>query len=575
VRPRAGTATRRRGGVSLRAWPRVLALLFAIAGHAVAADAIATARALEDRGDVAAAADAWLEAWNGAPGSKEAGLGLARTAIAAERSALYRRAEVALAGLLHAAPGDGDLLTAIGEILLVEAREADSANLAKVLAFRARGHLQAAVDAGADGAKAVRLLARAIDRCGEPALAVQTIDDWLGKGHEAPPSLIYEKGRILYDDAVKRHADAGGAYPLPPDVRRDLSRARDLFYAATVASPGDVDAWIHLAWAAQRIGEFEDARLGYERALVLGQDGALPLRGLYALYAGNEAAFDACLKTLIAAHPEAGKVIVFQAWRKLDAGETDEAERLLELFASQVPDDADANFLLGRILRDRGDVEEAQAHFWSALAADPRHLGAAEALDAAIRARGLALAKQSREGLSAVVSEYERLIAAAPQNPYVRNNLAFLLREAWSAHRDDPAWTDAIQLSAKHYDAAVAIVGRWTAERARSIPWAGRYAYAQMVCDAGVLRQNFEPVKDLVRAEFCYRQSLAWTEWGYLDSWTYLSKLLEDQGRWKELHELALRCANGLRDETGEPLASARDAARAKAARIEADGLLD
>jgi len=263
---------------------------------------------------------------------------------------------------------------------------------------------------------------------------------------------------------------------------------------------------------------------------------------------------------------------VFQGWRKLEANELEEAERLIRLFVDQVPDDADGLHLLGRILTKKGQPETAARFYWQALAADPRHLGAAEEIDRLIRADGFAMAKQDRKSLDRVRAEYQRLIDAAPDNPFVRNNAGFLLREAWLAHPKDPAWRDVADLAAEQYDAAVEAIGRWTEERGRTIPWKRRILNAQIVCDAGILRDNWPELADPVRAEFCFREALLWSDWGVLDAWTYLSKQYVHQGRDQDLYELARHCADGLKDAEGKPLAAERAKARAVAVRLETEG---
>ena len=90
--------------------------------------------------------------------------------------------------------------------------------------------------------------------------------------------------------------------------------------------------------------------------------------------------------------------------------------------------------------------------------------------------------------------------------------------------------------------------------------------------DAGVVFQLYPPVKDYERAERYYVRALRYVDWGYLDAWTYLRQIYEEQERWQDLYDLAVRCAAGLASEAGAPNEAAREAAAKVAADLVAEG---
>ncbi|MFV1959705.1 MAG: tetratricopeptide repeat protein, partial [Planctomycetota bacterium] len=358
------------------------------------------------------------------------------------------------------------------------------------------------------------------------------------------------------------HREAGGTYPLESDVQRLYERARGTLVAATRADAANFDAWLRLAWTAQILGERDAAREAYERALVLDPKSPLPLRGLIVLYTGDEKGYRNELGRLAREEPKARKVLVLQALDLLEGGKADDAIVVLESYLAEREGDADALHLLARAWRKKGEATQADLLEWKALAANPDLFAAAEALDVQLRTGGIARAKASLEAARKILAAYRKLLAASPRNPYVRNNLGYLMREAWNAHREDEAWLEILSVSAEAYAEATRIIGPFTPKKARTLSWETRWAYAQMVNDTAVIFHLYEPVRDLQRAEDDYRLALEYTAYGYPDAWTYLRRIYTEQKRWKDLRDLALRCAQGLCNAKGEPLSTAREGAR-------------
>ena len=497
----------------------------------------------------------------------------ARTVLAAGRAERYGEVERALGEALASHPDEIALHLVLGQILLAQARTTTSTGVEQAAAVRARAAFARVLDAEPHHVEAALGLARALELGGRPADAVAVLDRALAGA--TSPALVTEKGRILYEDASGQHEAAGGTYPLPADVTRAFRRAQGALLGATSASPQDVGSWLRLAWASQILGDVETARQGYRGAIAVAPDDPLPLRGLSVLYTNDPTGYEAELRRLAAEGPAFERVLLLQAQDRIARQEYDEAERVLEAFLATHPEDADGFYALGRVRAAQGRIDEADGLYRRAVEADGDHLAAAEAVDQAIRKTGLGRAKANLDAALDVESEYAWLLDRAPNNPFVRNNVAFLLREAWLAHREDPAWRPLLDAAVAYYDDAVRVIGPWSPEKHRELPWSTRHAFAQIVNDAGVIRHLYEPARDLARAEHDYLEAMRYTTWGYVDAWTYLRRIYEEQERWPELHRLARRAAEGLADAKGEPLVDAREAARALAARLEADGKVE
>ncbi len=535
-------------------------------------DDVAHARAIEARGDLAAAAAAYAEALARTPDDREAALGLGRTAARAPAPAYQARAERALQALFDAQGDDLDVRLALGELLLARATASTSSGVEGAAALGATTHLRAVVDARPDDEDAALLLARALAATNADDEAVDALDRLLGHAPDASLDVLVLKGRLLYEHGRKVVRDAGGGWPVPEAARRLFERARGTLDAASSADPSRKEAWILLAWTDQMLGERDEADAAYAHALVLEPEDPLPLRGVIALHQNDPTGLSTALGRLAHDHPALVRVLLVEAWVEVGKKDGAKALPLVEACLAERPEDADALELRGEIAALEHDEAAAVVWWRRALAADPRQLAAAESIDRRIRADGLAKAKATLDGLHEVEHAYEDLLARAPTNPYVWNNLAFLLREAWSAHAADEAWRPVLDASVRAYEEATRAVGPWSPEAGRGVPWARRYAFAQIVCDTGVILYRYEPVQDLVRAEARFLASLAWSDDGYLDAWTYLSEMYEKAGRYDELYRRALRAAESLAGEDHAPLVAQREAARALALRLVAEG---
>ncbi len=491
--------------------------------------------------------------------------------LAERRMEHYARDEQDLDEALKARPSDTVLRLLLGEVLLAEARATASAGVEQAAAARARAAFETVLDQDPTAMRAALGLAQVLELGGHVDGAVAALDRGLD-ARRASPALVTEKGRILYAHAVHLHEAAGRGYPLSPEVARAFRRAQGALLGATTAVPEDLDSCLRLAWASQTLGDIEVAVQGYRQALHAAPESPLPLRGLRVLFANDADGYAAELERMAEAGPPLSRALLLQAKDRIARKEWAEAERTLDAFLAAYPEDADGLYGLGELREAQGQADEALDYFRRAVVADGDHLAAADRVDRSIRQGGLARAKANLDAALDVEAAYAWLVERTPHNPFVRNNVAFLLREAWLAHEADPAWRPVLDAAIAYYDDAVRVIGPWTPEKQRELPWATRHAYAQIVNDTGVIRHLYEPCRDLARAEHDYLEAMRYAEWGYIDAWTYLRRIYEEQARWPELYRLACRAAEALADAAGRPLEGPRAAARALAERLEAEG---
>ena len=527
------------------------------------ANPLEDARDAEAQGDVSTAADHYAAALlEEETDRRAAAIGLARTVIAAERSDHAEAAETALRALYEAANDDLDVRRALGRLFLFRAELTTDAQLRALWLSRVNTHL-GAVLAGRPHDETVAVdLARARHARGACLEAIAGLDAYLAAGAPDVARALLWKGKILYAQGRAKHRAEGGNFPLSQEVERLFTRAQGASLSSVAADPALFDGWMHVARASQVLGDRETALQGYERAYVVDPMSSLPLRGVKALFDGDAEALASVLERFKERDPEHRRIRLMEGYELVKAAEWTEVVRFFTAFLEDFGEDGDACYWLGLAYRALGAEDRAFELFERALMANGNHFQAADQLDRRLRATALTRAKSSLEDARALYADYRKLCDVAPRNPFLRNNIAFALREGWKAHQKDPSWHEILLHSARLYEEGARIIGPWREDYEERLSWGQRYAYAQMVNDTGVVFHIFEPIRDLKRAERYYVRALRYLNYGYLDAWTYLRKIYEAEERWEDLYELALKCADGLAGENGYALEPQRAAAR-------------
>lgn len=537
------------------------------------AGALEDAQAAAEKGEWAAAADLFAKVLAKSRTNRDAAIGLTQAAVKAQRADLYRAAEEALLTLKERNPSDWEVRIALGEISLATKTVKSDTLAKKSYDVQAIENFQAALKGRPDSAAAAAGLARAHFEAASFQKAVEVVDAFLARNPPGAARPLFWKGQALYFTAQDAFRAAGGRHPLPDDVAGLFRKAQGAFLASTRGDPSSYDAWMQLAYSSQYLGERDTALDAYKRAAALNPESAYPFKGIEAVLAHDRAQLAATLEALVRENPDHPQALFYYAYNRYVAQDYAQAAKHFKRFVKLAKQPAEGWYWLGMTHERDTNEPQAVAAFVETLKADPDHAQAAWALDQRIiRSGARDRAAASLEGAREVIARYRELLELAPRNAYVRNNLAFTLREAYVAHQGSKDWIPILEEATKTYVEASAVLGEWTAEKERTLDWGQRYAQAQVISDTGLMFQFYEPTRDYEKAEVYYDRALEYTENGYRDAFSNLAQIYAEQERWDDLYELADVCSEGIKTERGQPDEDTRSRARAIMKRLRDEG---
>lgn len=390
--------------------------------------------------------------------------------------------------------------------------------------------------------------ALAISRCADPAaLLAARVHAALGRSDEAitvlaerraaaavpgrfTPILDLSEARLRYDRAVALPTLEDGK--LAPAALADLEAAASLFEKHEGAietlplAPERRSALMgRRAWTSHRLGRIEEAAAAYGDLYMRDAEGqGLALRGLASLFAYDRAgALSAYTQLAARAREQGGPALDALADAELVAG--DFAGALAAFYRRLALDERnpDAWVLGGRVFAGMEMPEEAARHLERALDLEPDHAPALAAFDAL--ARSFATDDPQR-----AIALYERLVRLRPRDPFLLNNLGFVLREIVSPftsmdeggvqtlHEDAPAAIRAhLKRCVEVYEAAVAAIDP-EADGQREVQ--EDWDLAGVINDCALMLHYFADVQDATRAESLYHRAMDMTEGGYMDAYT-------------------------------------------------------
>lgn len=545
-------------------------LLLAVASLALAlparADVPEQALALAEQGEAAqagAALDAWLRT-QPMPGP---------SALAAARAA--------------ARVGDADLLERVQGWLegRPEAREPGPVALALATAWLARAELQlAAGTAGSGtaflladaatkasaclegplGAEALALLARSRYVKGDSAGALAVLAGHAALATAPAPAVL--EARLRYEQALAAQLGADGRPT--PEGTASLERVAALLggalealaqQPAVLARDEAAFARITRAYALHRLGDTAGAAAAYEAAHLAG-DGrsTAALRGLKSLFSYDADAYRRTLRAVLAEREGERLASEALAASLLEAGDLDGALQVAEARSAAAPREVDGPVLAGSVLLAADRLDEAEARFLAAHRLDPARREGIAGLERVA-------ATWMKEDVERGIALYERISALLPGDPYVHNNLGFLLREAVTPYttmepngvqhlKPDAPWRVRawLERSVAAYAEAVRLL---PASDDKDRDEAAAWNVAGVVNDLGLMLHYFADVQDLPRAEALYWRALRMTGFAFKD--TYAPNLQRLYGTLMRDREWAwYLAARSARDaillETGE-----------------------
>ncbi len=545
----------------------VLLLLLLATGPALAGASDDAKRAAKDK-DWAKAAAAWNKILEKKPADREAAMGLAQAAIEGWLEEDHAIAEEALHRALEKSEDDRDVRLALGNLYIAIAKAKTDPTAMKFTYEDAKTHFAKLVEAKADDEEAAVGLARAHYWTAFYDEALAVLDAFLGDGKSQGPALFW-KGHVFYQQGLDAYRQSG---EVDENVRALLGKAKGAYAASGEADPKYFDTWMQLGYAAQYLGETEEAKAAYERAMDLDPESTMPLKGIDALYFHLPAEHVGALKKLAKEHPDNVAVWFFLGFRLLHGKDHDAAVDAFKTYISRSKTPGTAFTFLGQAYDAQGEVAKAKDAWTKALEANPDDETAAGGLDQQLLIIHRGAAARSPNYAISAAEAWKPLFELAPNNPWVRNNIAFLLRDAVDKHRGDPDWKRVVAECTRLYAEGARLVDEQTRGRESTIPFERRFPMAGIVNDAGLMYHYYPSIRDLQKAEDHYLRALELTEDTYGDAFGNLVKLYLEQEKWQDAYDLARDCMDIAKDPNGQDSPQYRMMARQVMDKLVAEG---
>lgn len=542
-----------------------LAILGAAAGPALAGP-VEDGQNLLAQKQYAKAADRFAAALEKDAGDRAAALGFARAAALGRLEERLADAEVIVSRVIKQSEQDAEARAALGHVFLALAPTKTDPKAMEFVYRDAMDQFQKALAVDAANADAGVGLAQVHWQMGSFDQAIEVADALLAKKPDG--RALYWKGQAYYELARARYASA-------PQDEATLSlfrKARGAYEAAVQVDKSSYDGWLQLAYASQYLGDSQGALEAYVKAAALDPESHYPLKGISALKSSDPAGYVATLEDLAKKVPSNVVVHLFLGYAHFGADRWEPAAKCLGTYVEKSATPRAGLVPLGRSLAKLGKEAEAIKAFEKALELEPRDFVAADELDQRLRAKHSQAAAESVSKALACAQDYGRLLERTRENPFVPNNGAFILREAYVRHQGDGSWVPVLKASVKLYETAAKIIDDQPYEVAEQAGWADRYAWAQITSDTGLMFQFYEPTYDPKQAEAYYVRALRLSNHGYFDAWNNLHKLYLSLDEHQKAYDLAARAAEGLAQESGEPHSTGRAMARAEMQRLVNEG---
>ena len=495
------------------------------------------------------AAAAWTEVLDKSPANKEAAIGLANAARQGTLLDFYLPAEEALQRVLEKKQSDREARLALGDLFIAQARSKRDQTAMKFLYEDAKSQFGQLLKKNPGDEDAAVGLARAHYWTAFFSEALQVLDEFLAQGASKGDAL-YWKGQIYYMQARDAYAQSGA---LDEQAKGLFRKAMGSYEQATKANPELLDAWMQYGYSAQYLGETDAAEQAYEKAMTLDPESMAPLKGIEALYYHRPAEYTARLEELTKSHSANTAVYFFLGFNHLSKEKWEESVKAFKTYAKRSRSPDIIWSYLGRAYDKLGKTDEATDAYRKGLKANPDDMFAAGALEQRIVAKHGNARGWSVSDAQAAIADYKKLFDLAPNNPWIRNNAAFQLREAVGPALKGNHWKPILEECIKRYVEASEISERLIQGREDSMPYPDRHKYAQVINDTGLMFHYYPSKKDAQKAEDYYIRALELTADGYRDAWENLAKLYMEQGRWQDAYDLSRDCAQTLMNENGTP----------------------
>lgn len=277
------------------------------------------------------------------------------------------------------------------------------------------------------------------------------------------------------------------------------------------------------AWAQHRLWQTEAAHTDYMAAYPIAEgDRRFVVQGLQSLHAHAPDRLAQSLQDLAASAPNDVFAFDILTTMQSKAGKFTDALQALEQRLARRPEDPLGWVRGGDLFSEHQQWTEALRHYTRALEIDPNHGAASYGFEVVARA-------VATEDFVRCVAIYERLLALRPNDPFSRNNLGFLLREAvspWTTMAEGQVQTlraDAPPEIAGWLDRCRDVYAEATAlipeEDDDSRPMEESWNLAGIVNDYALMIHYFADIQDVDLAERLYWRVLRMTDGGFKDAY--------------------------------------------------------
>jgi tetratricopeptide (TPR) repeat protein len=403
-------------------------------------------------------------------------------------------------------------------------------------------------------AEALRVLARVKHAQGDLAGALAVLAERSDLAGDAAVAAL--EGRLRYERALTTGLGADGR-PTAAGTE-DLTRAAARLKAALAVEGGlpvleTRRARLLSAYTLHRVGDLDGARAAYLAAHAADPTSDKALRGLKSLLANDDAAYRKALEEL----PRDRLVSRARVEAALAAKDVVGALAAAEARLADDPAAVDGWLLAGSALIAAQRWDDAVARFRHVHSLAPNDRTPITGLE---RTATAAMDVDVERGIAI----YEQALGLLPDDPYVRNNFGFVLREVVTPHTEVDQATglqrfrpDAPHRTRAWLDRCVAAyaeaVARIPEAKDKDLDEATAWNLAGIVNDYGLVVHYFVDVQDLPKAEALYLRALRMTRDTFKDTYApnlqRLYRLMPDR-EWA-WYRAARRCRDAILKETG------------------------
>ncbi|MHC4957099.1 MAG: tetratricopeptide repeat protein [Planctomycetota bacterium] len=334
-----------------------------------------------------------------------------------------------------------------------------------------------------------------------------------------------EKARELISKCLDMQRDHGRCLALQAYVfytERKYVEAATIYENALKADDSDPIDMVRYGHCLLVLKKTDEAKAAYLAAVKRHPENDIAIRsGLLNLAGKSYDKLKPWLEEATKTIPNSSKIWFHLGYANFRAKDYKAAEKCFRKAIKIATGQTDYHYYLGHCLEAQGNARGALDEYRKSL-----KLNSAYSLPMA-QFEGIILGMS--QDIDAAEKLYDELLELAPNNGWIRNNYALMLRnwaEARGAAKDSnpaPAARKRIKRSGEVYEQAAAILTK----------------EAQVQSDCGLLFEFYPVNRDDKKAEQYFTEALVISEWTYRDAWSGILRLARRTKNWELMKEHA------------------------------------